>query len=103
MDYSNEQRDRYITFPSPENQHIITLHCDIQPGLLTNRYTIKWSKESNTGPGFIQLADSGFYDFTTAVSPTDVLYQCTVEIRHRSDGDSPISYDGPRIIIHKAG
>ena len=95
------QRDRYITFPSPESQRNVTLHCEIQPGLLSDRYRVEWSKQSATG--LILLPNSGFYDLPTAVSPNDKFYQCTVHIQHRSDVNAETTHFGPRIIINYIG
>ena len=95
------QRDRYITFPSPDSQRTITLDCDIQPGLLTNRYRVEWSKQSDTG--LILLPNSGSYELNIAVLPTDVFYRCTVHIQHRSDNNDETAHLGPKIILHKAG
>ena len=96
------RRNRYITFPSPESQRIVTLHCDIQPGRLTDRYRVEWTKESNTSAQ-TRITENGPYNLTTAVVTSDVFYRCTVHIQHRSDDDTAKAYDGPKIFINKTG
>ena len=93
------ERDRYITFPSPDSQRIITLHCDIQPGLLSDRYRVKWTKESNTSLTIIN--EDGPYTITTDVETSDDFCLCTVHIQHRSDDNDEIAYFGRKINIKK--
>ena len=99
VDYTNILRHRYIIFPSPESQRTVTLHCDIQPGLLADRYTVDWTKESENG---LTILTEGIYSLTTDVMTSDAFYRCRVCIQHKSDGDGT-TYLGPKIIINKAG
>ena len=96
------ERDRYITFPSPESQRNVTLDCDIQPGRLTDRYRVEWTKESNT-EGLTIITSDGPYTITTDVETSDDFCLCTVHIQHRSDDDTTIAYVGQKIYMRNRG
>ena len=102
MDYRNQQRNRYITFPSPDSQRNVTLDCDIQPGLLTDRYRVEWTKESNTS-AVTRITSDGPYTLPANVVTSDQFYRCTVHIQHRSDDNDETAHLGPKINMRNRG
>ena len=75
------------------------LECDIKPGALTQRYSVRWFQVSPIHIGSI----SSMFNFSLSVSSSfDVkVYQCEVTVNH--DGHHSVTYTGKKFIIDMQG
>ena len=105
VNYTNEERQRYIAFLSSnlESPRTTILSCDIRPGKLEQFYTVEWVNISESGV-LNDLPKDETYAFPIDIEILDNhQYHCIVNIQHRSDQIETIPYNGRNIVINKKG
>ena len=86
-----------VELPYADSTVSTELECDIQPGALTQRYSVQWKQLQHNDTFYI--IDDEQYNFSLNVnsSANGSQYQCEVTIDH--DGEEVnMTYDGSTII-----
>ena len=89
-------------FPTSQARRTVTLTCDIEPGLLTEQYSVKWFD-----PVQDELINGSVntYNLPVPIGVSDrPQYQCRVMIEHMNGSESSIrEYSGANIILNQKG
>ena len=100
-DYTTPKMPQYILFPTRESTREVTLTCAIQPGALSESYSVVWRRIKPTGVRYSDGTFSVTVNETTEMSSVPSEYQCTVNIQHNSAVNKP--YEPARLIVQKKG
>ena len=100
-DYTTPKMPQYILFPTRESTREVTLTCAIQPGALSESYSVVWRRIKPTGVRYSDGTFSVTVNETTEMSSVPSEYQCTVNIQHNSTVNKP--YEPARLIVQKKG
>ena len=84
---------RVVQLPDDNSSVSTELQCDIQPGVLRERYSVQWIQVFNTS--HINITGNMFNLTLTVNSSTNgSLYRCCVTINHNGSGLTSINYKG---------
>ena len=92
-DYSGQSVTRVVQLPDDNSSVSTELQCDIQPGVLRERYSVQWIQVFNTC--HINITGDMFnLPLTVNSSTNGSLYRCNVTINHNGSGLTSINYKG---------
>ena len=96
-DYSGQSVPHEVELPYDDSIVSTELQCDIQPGALRQRYSVRWIQIFDSSPINVAV---GMFNLTVIVSSSTIgsQYQCSVTINHNGSGLSLI-YKGRLITI----
>ena len=97
-DYTTPKMPQYILFPTRESTREVTLSCAIQPGALSESYSVVWRRVQPTA--FTYSADT-FSITVTETASNNSEYRCRVTIVHSSTVNE--EYNPPILIVQKKG
>ena len=91
-DYSGLSRSHQVDLPDADSVVATELQCDIQPGALRQKYSIRWRQLLHDS--YVLIAEERSFSLTLNVnySLNGLQYQCKVTIDH--DGSITQDYDG---------
>ena len=91
-----------MELPDADSTVSTELECDIQPGALTQRYSVQWKQLQHNDTFYI--IDDECYNLSLSVnsSANGSQYQCEVTIDHDGEGVN-MTYDGSTITIITRG
>ena len=101
MNYDEVEEERYFIIETPDTP--VHLPCAIQPGALSEKYSIdSWTRSTATGEVRISNTTFAIWPVVSPGEPTQ--FRCRVAIEHSNFGAGITEeYSGPTVTVNTAG